>query len=32
MLCDNRQGCDVVGSGMEIREGEDISMPVTDSC
>ena len=32
VLCDNRQGRDVVGDGMEIQEGGDISMPVTDSC
>ena len=31
MLCDNLEGCDGVGGGREVQEGEDICIPMDDS-
>ena len=32
MLCDNLEGWDGVEGGKEIQEGEDICIPMADSC
>ena len=32
MLCDNLEEWNGVGGGREVQEGEDIFIPVTDSC
>ena len=32
MLCDPLEGWDGVGGGREVQEGEDICIPVADSC
>ena len=32
MLCDSLEGCNGVGGGIEVQEGGDICMPMTDSC
>ena len=31
-LCDNLEGCDGMGCGREVQEGEDKPIPMTDSC
>ena len=31
-LCDNLKGWDGVGGGKEIQEGEDVCIPMADSC
>ena len=32
MLCDNLEGWDGVGGGMEVKEGRDICISMADSC
>ena len=32
MLCDNLEVWDGVGGGREVQEGEDICIPMADSC
>ena len=32
VLCDNLEGWDGVRCGREVQQGEDISVPVADSC
>ena len=32
VLCDNLEGWDGVGGGRKDQQGEDISVPVVDSC
>ena len=31
-LCDNLEGCNDVGDERELQEGEDICIPMADSC
>jgi len=32
VLCDSLKGWDGMGGGREVQEGEDICIPVADSC
>ena len=32
VLCDNREGQDVVRSGRQVQDGGDICIPMADSC
>ena len=32
MLCDSLKGWDGMGGGREVQEGEDICIPMADSC
>ena len=32
MLCDNVEGWNGLGDGREVQEGEDVCIPMADSC